>query len=131
MASAMGLRVCADDEAALVLEAPLEPNLNDKGTAFAGSLASAATLAGWATVMQALQGAFPEARVAVTESELRYLKPVQSDYRARCTPLTPEQTRALLDAMRARGKAKVELHCQVEDAGGTAVTLKAVFAGFV
>ena len=44
----MGVEVEACDGHSLTLQAPLAPNRNDKGTAFAGSLASLSTVTGWA-----------------------------------------------------------------------------------
>ena len=44
---AMGLRVESLGEGGIRMNAPLEPNVNDKGTAFGGSLAAILTLAGW------------------------------------------------------------------------------------
>ena len=35
---------------AITLSAPLAPNINDKGTAFAGSTAGLATLTGWCLI---------------------------------------------------------------------------------
>src|SRR5690606_33240492 len=48
LARAMGVRVERCDSEGLVLTAPLEPNHNHLGTAFGGSLAALATLAGYA-----------------------------------------------------------------------------------
>ncbi|MDP1775881.1 MAG: YiiD C-terminal domain-containing protein, partial [Moraxellaceae bacterium] len=39
------------DGQVLTLSAPLEPNRNDKNTAFAGSIASLSTVTGWALLM--------------------------------------------------------------------------------
>jgi thioesterase domain-containing protein len=44
---ALGLRVGHYDGIALQLQAPLAANINDKGSAFGGSLASLMTLAAW------------------------------------------------------------------------------------
>ena len=43
----LGLRVLVADPGRVILNAPLAPNRNHKGTAFAGSLNALATLAGW------------------------------------------------------------------------------------
>ena len=47
-ARALGVTVAATEP--VTISAPLEGNLNDKGTGFAGSLFSVAALAGWALV---------------------------------------------------------------------------------
>ncbi len=60
----------------LRLSAPLEPNLNDKGTGFAGSIASIATLSGWCLLTLWLRERGIEADVMIAKSEQRYLAPV-------------------------------------------------------
>ena len=52
---ALGLRVVGREGAGLVLSSPLAPNINHKGTAFAGSLNATATLAGWGTIWLVLR----------------------------------------------------------------------------
>jgi thioesterase domain-containing protein len=41
------LLVDSYDQGRLTLKAPFAPNINDKGTVFAGTLNAVATLAGW------------------------------------------------------------------------------------
>lgn len=90
LARAMQLRVESFDGERLVLVAPLEPNLNDKGTGFAGSLATLATLSGWslATLLaeQALAGAVAPGEgfcdAAVFHSEADFLRPARAELRA-------------------------------------------------
>ncbi len=60
----------------LRLSAPLEPNLNDKGTGFAGSIASIATLSGWCLLTLWLRERGIDADVMIAKSEQRYLAPV-------------------------------------------------------
>ena len=63
LARAMDLRVADYDGQALTLAAPLPPNINDKGCAFGGSLASLMTLAGWGLVRLQLQARGSDAEV--------------------------------------------------------------------
>lgn len=60
----------------LTLTAPLPPNINDKGTMFAGSQAALMALAGWClTTLQAEQ-ILPKADVLAMQNSLRYQRPV-------------------------------------------------------
>ena len=47
---AMQVQLAGERDGRLCLRAPLGPNVNDKGTAFGGSLVSLMTLAGWCLV---------------------------------------------------------------------------------
>jgi len=63
----------------LTLTAPLAPNINDKGTMFAGSQAALMALAGWClTTLQAEQ-ILPKADVLAMQNSLRYQRPVTGD----------------------------------------------------
>ena len=46
--TAMQLSLVDYEDLTLMLEAPLAPNINNKGTAFGGSIASICLFAGWA-----------------------------------------------------------------------------------
>ena len=82
LARAMALRVAAYDGASLALAAPLAPNVNDKGCAFGGSLASLMTLAGWGVIRLAVAARGPECGIYVQDSSIRYLAPVWGDFEA-------------------------------------------------
>jgi thioesterase domain-containing protein len=58
------------------LSAPLAPNINDKGTGFAGSISGLATLCGWTLLTLWLRERGIDADVMIAKSEQRYLAPV-------------------------------------------------------
>lgn len=67
-------------EGELRLMAPLAPNINDKGTLFAGSQAALMALAGWClTTLLAEQALVARADVVAVDSQLRFRRPLMSD----------------------------------------------------
>jgi thioesterase domain-containing protein len=80
----MGIRVAAYDGNRLRLSAPLSPNVNDKGTAFGGSLYSLAVLCGWSLLHLKLKEAGLPHNVVIHEANVRYLLPVSQDMIAEC-----------------------------------------------
>ena len=81
---ALGLRVVGNEGGGLVLSSPLEPNINHKGTAFAGSLNATATLAGWGTIWLLLREHGIRSHVVIQDSTVHYFRPVTGDFTARC-----------------------------------------------
>lgn len=81
VARAMQVRIAAFDGERISLVAPLDPNLNDKGTGFAGSLSTLVTLSGWclATLLGEADGAPCDA--AVFHAELDFVRPVREELR--------------------------------------------------
>ena len=110
LTQAMGLHVAGRDGSGLRLAAPLAPNLNDKGTAFAGSLAAIVTLAGWAlTTLVLREAGIEDAQVAVGRAETDYLRPVRSALLADCRQPPPAEIERFLGDYRSRGRARWEL----------------------
>ena len=125
LARAMGVRVEACDAEALVLTAPLEPNHNHLGTAFGGSLAALATLAGYACLWHALDDR--DAHLVIRRSELDYRHPVTGTLRAVCR--RPEERK--LETFRATfaiaGKARIILDASIEEEGRQCLHFRGVF----
>ena len=76
-AKAMGIAVSNHWKNGLELSAPFECNRNDKGTAFAGSIASLLTLAGWGLLTIKLNeyGLHPD--IMVVTSTINYTRPAK------------------------------------------------------
>ena len=115
-ARALDLRVEAAEP--LTISAPLEANLNDKGTGFAGSLFSVAALAGWAFLTRWCAAERVEAEVLLQSSTARFLAPARADFRAIAHELTVarrEKLRRML-ARSGRGRAEVAVDVKCHEA---------------
>lgn len=126
---AIGVTVAGFDTAGLALRAPLAPNLNHKHTAFGGSLATVATLAGWGMLQLLLHDRAP-VTVVIQESTAQYLHPVTADFEARCA-LPPAD---LLDRFRhtldRRGVARIGLDVTIPSDDAVAVRFHGQFVAF-
>jgi thioesterase domain-containing protein len=127
--AAMRIRAHGLDGEVLRVSAPLAANVNDKGCAFGGSLASVMTLAAWGWLMLKLDEAGLTAEVYVADSQIRYLAPLYDDLYGDAR-LGPEQDwPAILRALRERRRARATMQARVIDASGNGVaTLSARFA---
>jgi thioesterase domain-containing protein len=128
LARAMGLSVGAYDNESLILAAPLAPNVNDKGCAFGGSLASLMTLAGWGLLKLAVDARELVAEIYVQDSSIRYVAPVWHDFEAIARVAEGESLAAFIETLVERGKARLRVHCRVPlPDGSDAATLDARF----
>lgn len=114
---AMQPRVARCDGDRLRLEAPLSANINDKGTAFGGSLASLMTLAAWGLTALRVELAGLPAEVYVADSRVRYLAPLRGDLVAEAW-LEEGGWDGFLDTLRRRGRARATLAAHVLLPGG-------------
>ncbi|HEY0199181.1 MAG TPA: YiiD C-terminal domain-containing protein [Rhodanobacter sp.] len=128
LALAMDLQLGDFDDDSFSLLAPLEPNVNDKGCAFGGSLVSLMTLCGWALVELALRRQDKDCDVFVAESTVRYLSPLWQDFRSDARLAEGADWATFFRTLETRGKARIEVDCVVPDADGKpAATLSARF----
>jgi thioesterase domain-containing protein len=113
LVKAMGITVAGYDGRTLVLRAPLGPNVNDKGTAFGGSLYSLAVLAGWGLLCIKLKEENLVGDVVIHESAVTYRLPVTGDLEASCTiPGEGEYSRFIED-FRVTGKGRITLEVRI------------------
>jgi thioesterase domain-containing protein len=128
MARAMDIRLGDSNADHLTLLAPLQPNVNDKGSAFGGSLVSVMTLNGWALVELALRGRGEDCDLFVGESSVHYLTPVLQDFRSDAKLSAHADWPTFFRTLNNRGKARIEVNCAVPgDHGKPAATLCARF----
>jgi thioesterase domain-containing protein len=128
LARAMQLRAAAWDGVCLRLAAPLAPNINDKGCAFGGSLASLMTLAGWGVIVLTLRARAQRCEVYVQDSTIRYLAPVWTDFAVEARLAGGEAWDEFLATLAQRGRARARIACRVPLAdGGDAATFEARF----
>ena len=120
-ARAMQLRITAGHGDRLRLEAPLAANVNDKGTAFGGSLVSLMTLAAWGLAALRVEQAGLSAEVYVADSQVRYLAPLRDDLVAEAW-LEEGDWEGFLDTLRRRGRARASLAAHVLLPGGGVAT---------
>ena len=107
----------------LRLRAPLAANVNDKGCAFGGSLASLMTLASWGLVSLELAQHGIDADIFVADSRVRYLKPVFEDVQVEACFDDLGERVALMDALRRQGRASIRLQARtLLTDGGVAAT---------
>lgn len=114
---AMGVRV-AESGARLVLEAPLDANVNHLGTAFGGSLHALPTLACYATLWTLLYEAGVDGHVVVKRSSANYRQPVKGTLRAVCVRPPPGVVTEFIEDLRRHKKARMDLEAIVEGANG-------------
>jgi thioesterase domain-containing protein len=125
LADAMDLKVRRYTGDLLEMSAPLAPNVNDKGCAFGGSMASLLTLAGWGLIELNLRGRGIDCDIYVGDSRLRYREPVWGELRGVARFAEPDALEALLAGLRQHGKGRADVRCEIAVNGRRAATLEA------
>ncbi|MBI2498559.1 MAG: YiiD C-terminal domain-containing protein [Opitutae bacterium] len=118
LTKAMGLHVAESNAKRLVLEAPLDRNVNHLGTAFGGSLHTLPTLACYSALWTLLHDAGLDGHVVVKRSAAAYRQPVKGRLRAVCHRPPATLAHDFIRDLRRHKKARMELEAVVEGAGG-------------
>ena len=121
----MGVVVESFGADGLVLTAPLGPNHNHLGTAFGGSLAAVATLAGYGMLWLLLEER--DAHVVIKNSSLHYHHPVTGDIRAVCHPPPTGTLETFMRNFRKKGRARLHLRVTISEVGRICVEFSGTF----
>ena len=109
----------------VVLEAPLGPNVNHRSTAFGGSVAALAILAGWTLTDLRLRRDGIGARTVIQTSSVRFDAPIEGPFLASCGPVDPDGWARLCRALERRGRGRIKIQVEIRAAG----ELAGVFEG--
>ena len=112
--NAMQLSFSSYENLSLWMEAPLAPNINNKGTAFGGSIASIGLFGGWAVAtLGFINAGIHNTEIVVYTSEMRFERPARGLLRVRAF-LRPEDFEACLDRLRVGDSDRIRFDVQVE-----------------
>ncbi|MFC3679959.1 thioesterase domain-containing protein [Bacterioplanoides pacificum] len=125
----MGLEVESYDGEQLVLSAPLAPNINDKQTAFGGSLYNAAVMACWGFAYLKTQEKGLVCNQVVAGGEVKYLAPVTGKIRAVCKNPGDKLIASFLDHFNRKGRAKISLQAEISCDGEVDSAVAVTFSG--
>jgi thioesterase domain-containing protein len=127
LAGAMGIQVveCAPNR--LLIEAPLAPNINVHGTAFAGSLYGVCALAGWGMLWLQLRQRALTGSILLAEAQISYVRPVADTIRCACE-FDPALHERQLERLADSGKGVFVLVTQVLGADQAAVRFEGRYA---
>ncbi len=128
-ARALGLSV--ESAEPVIIAAPLEPNVNDKGTGFAGSLFSVAALAGWAQAMRWCATQSLEAEVLLQASKVQFLAPARAGFRATALEPPPSQQEKLARMLTRGGRGRIEIAVSVNCQETPVMSFAGVYAVIV
>ena len=122
---AMEIRVESYGDDRLVITAPLAANHNHLGTAFGGSLAAIATLAGYALLW--LELGDKDAHIVIRSSKVSYDRPVRGEIRAICVrPAESTLTRFRKNYERS-GKGRIKLGVTIAEEDNVCVDFEGIY----
>lgn len=111
----------------VMVNAPLQNNINHKMTAFGGSLHAVATIACWSLLYQHFIHELDHIEIVISHSDVDYLLPVTSDFRAICRKPDEATWDKFSKILSKKGKARITLHAQIFQFDKLAVDYRGTF----
>ncbi len=126
-ALAMGITVSNHWKNGIELSAPLDCNRNDKGTAFAGSIASILTLAGWGLLTLKLneRGFAPD--IMAGASTISYLRPAKQNLYA-TAEISEDELEQLRNDLQVKQRSRARLAITLRSGDVECATANADYA---
>lgn len=131
LARHIGVVVESADDQGVVLSAALASNVNDKGSAFGGSLYCVAVLTGWVWVTRYLAAAELRAEAVIQESTMRYLSPVHGVLRAKTRPPSATRIEKFRKMLQRAGRGRIRLDVDMWYDGRVAAEFEGDFAATI
>ena len=128
MTRLMQLELKSIDDKSLVTTAPLHINVNDKGTAFGGSLSSITIISSWCIAYYLSKKINIEnPNIVIFKNETKFIRPVTRDII--CTTLIPneEEVNNLKLKIETKNSGSIKIHAQIIEDEKVCVDFQGVY----
>ena len=113
----------------LTMEAPLAPNINNKGTAFGGSIASICLFGGWAVATLAfIDAGIDNTEIVVWKNDMRFERPARGLLRVRAW-IETRDFEACVARLRGPdpGRIRFDIHVELTHDDERCATMQGVY----
>ena len=127
---AMQVSVVSVDDEAVVLAAPLAPNINHRETVFGGSASAVAILCAWSLLHTRLVGEGIASRLVIQRNSMSYELPIDGRFTARAFLDQPTDWPAFVRMLARKGKARIAASAVLEYRGQVVGRFSGEFVAF-
>lgn len=131
LSKAMAVSVTQASLDAVIVTAPLEPNINHRATVFGGSASAVGILAAWSLLHLRVRDAGLTAQLVIQRNSMEYDRPINGAFSARAELATPERWELFRKTLERRGRARITVNSVLEFDGETAGRLSGDFVALV
>jgi len=117
LSKAMSVSVVSVEPNAVVLRAPLAPNINHRETVFGGSASALAILAAWSLLHTRLRAEGTASRLVIQRNTMEYEQPIQGEFTARSMLEQPASWQQFTRMLGRKGKARIAVSSVLQHAG--------------
>jgi thioesterase domain-containing protein len=114
LSRAMQVSVVSVADEAVILSAPLAPNINHRDTVFGGSASAVAILAAWSLLQTRLQSAGINSRLVIQSNTMDYRLPILGEFTARAFIEHADAWPRFVAMLKRKGKARISVRSVLE-----------------
>lgn len=128
MTKLMNLKIKKYNEKELITTAPLDININDKGTAFGGSLATMTIISSWSICwLISKELGFDSNNIVVIKNENSYKKPVTKDIICHTKKPSKEELQILKEKLNIKKSASIKIYSEIIEDGEVCVEFEGYY----
>lgn len=128
MTKYMQIKIEKIENGNLITTIPLEPNINDKGTGFAGSLSTLVTISAWSSCyLEVSKLGYEKSMIAIIKSDTSYRAPITKDMHCITQMPTSEQIETLEKKLKNKGSASLKIKSQIVEDDKLCVEFEGVY----
>ena len=131
LSEAMAVSVTEASLEAVVVTAPLEPNINHRATVFGGSASAVGILAAWSLLHLRVRDASLNAQLVIQRNSMEYDRPINGAFTARAELAAPERWELFRKTLERRGRSRISVNSVLEFEGEVAGRLSGDFVALV
>ena len=118
----MEIKIQDYNEQELITTAPLNPNINDKGTAFGGSLSTITIISAWSLCwLISKELGFDSNNIVIIKNETSFKKPVTKDIVCYTEKPSFEEIKLLKQKLETKKSASIKIESKIIEDGQTCV----------
>lgn len=112
----------------LITKAPLKPNINDKGTGFAGSLNTIATISAWCVCyLEASKLDLENSMIAIIKSDISYRAPITKDFKCISYLPSEEQIKLFEKKLKEKNSSSLKIKGEIRENGKLCLDFEGVY----
>ncbi|RXJ60822.1 YiiD C-terminal domain-containing protein [Candidatus Marinarcus aquaticus] len=128
MTKLMGLKINEYNAKELITSAPLEINVNDKGTAFGGSLNSIVTISGWSMCqLIAYELGYEKSAIMIYKNSSEFKAPVHSRIMCHVQKPSEEKIDTLKRKLQNKHSGSLTVYAQIIEKGKVCVEFEGIY----
>ncbi len=124
----MNIKIDSLNKTTLITSAPLDININDKGTAFGGSLSTMTIISSWSMCWLISQElGFNSKNIVVIKNENTYKKPVTKDIFCYTQKPSIEELEILNKKLQEKGSASIKIYSKIIENNEICVDFEGIY----